>query len=52
MKRSLAMFFAAVAVLLAALVGYPGSTSMAQPQKPTAKEEMATVNYLVGSWSL
>lgn len=51
MKRNSAMFFAIVVVILAALVGYPFAASTAQQKKPTAKEKMATIDYLVGSWS-
>jgi hypothetical protein len=51
MKRNLAVFFAVVVVVLAALVGYPEGASTAQQKKPTAKEKMATIDYLVGSWS-
>ena len=51
MKRNLGVFFAVVVMILAALVGYPDGASTAQQKKPTAKEKMATINYLVGSWS-
>jgi hypothetical protein len=51
MKRNLAVFFAVVVVILAAVVGYPDAASTAQQKKPTAKEKLATINYLVGSWS-
>lgn len=51
MKRNLAVLFAAVVLILAALAGYPNAASTAQQKKPTAKEKMATIDYLVGSWS-
>ena len=51
MKPNLAVFFAVVVVVLAALVGYPEGASTAQQKKPKAKEKMATIDYLVGSWS-
>ena len=51
MKRNLAVFFAVVVMILAALVGYPDAASTAQRKKPTAMEKMATIDYLVGSWS-
>jgi ABC-type spermidine/putrescine transport system permease subunit I len=37
MKRNLAVFFAVVVTILAALVGYPDAAYTAQPKKPTAK---------------
>lgn len=51
MKRNPAVLFAVEVMILAALVGYPDATSTAQQKKPTASEKMATINYLVGSWS-
>ena len=51
MKRNLAVFFTVVVMILAALVGYPDAASTAQRKKPTAMEKMATIDYLVGSWS-
>jgi tetratricopeptide (TPR) repeat protein len=50
MKRSW-VFFAVVVMILAGLVGYPDAASTAQQKKPTAQEKMATIDYLVGSWS-
>jgi polyisoprenoid-binding protein YceI len=49
-KRNLAVL-AIVVMILAALVEYPDAASTAQQKKPTAKEKMATIDYLVGSWS-
>ena len=51
MKRNLAVFFLVAVMILLALVGYPNAASTAQQKKPTAKEKMATIDYLVGSWS-
>jgi hypothetical protein len=50
MKRS-PLFPVTVAVILCAAVLPGGTTPQAQEKKPTAKEKMATVEYLVGSWS-
>jgi hypothetical protein len=51
MKQTCVVRMAVVAMILAALVGYPDAASTAQQKKPTAKEKMATIDYLVGSWS-
>jgi hypothetical protein len=40
-----------VALTLFAAVLFAGGAPKAQEKKPTAKEKMATVNYLLGSWS-
>jgi hypothetical protein len=50
MKRNLPFFFVVVMTLAAFLV-YPHPASVSAQKKPTAKEKMAAVNYLIGSWS-
>jgi hypothetical protein len=50
MKRSFALPFAAAAIILAAPF-HEGAASRAQQRKPTAKEKMASVDYLIGNWS-
>ncbi len=50
MKRSFALPFAIAAMILAAPL-YEGAASRAQQKKPTAREKMASVGYLVGNWS-
>jgi hypothetical protein len=50
MKRNSLLPFM-VAVTLFAAVLFAGGALKAQQRKPTAKEKMATVDYLVGTWS-
>jgi hypothetical protein len=50
MKRKLALSLA-VAAIMCAVPTREGAASRAQQKKPTAKEKMATVDYLVGTWS-
>jgi hypothetical protein len=51
MRRKFALPFAIVVMSFPALVGYPSAVSAGEQKKPTAKEKMATIDYLVGSWS-
>jgi hypothetical protein len=50
MKRSFALLFAFAAIILAAPF-HEGASSRAQQKKATAREKMASVDYLVGTWS-
>ena len=50
MKRSFALPIAVAAMILAAPF-HEGAASRAQQKKATAREKMASVDYLVGNWS-
>jgi hypothetical protein len=50
MKQKLARSLAVLAMVFAPLV-FSDAAPQAQQKKPTAKEKMATVDYLVGTWS-
>jgi hypothetical protein len=51
MKRSLPWCFISGVIILGSLLAYPQETSTAQQRKPTAKEKIASFDYLVGAWS-
>jgi len=50
MKRKLFWSFAVVAIMFVARISTEAAPQ-AEQKKPTAKEKMATVDYLVGTWS-
>ena len=50
MKRKLFWSFAVLAIMFVARISTE-ATPQAEQKKPTAKEKMATVDYLVGTWS-
>jgi hypothetical protein len=50
MKRNLALPIAVAAILLGGLVS-PDATAPAQEKKATAQQKIASVDYLVGTWS-
>jgi hypothetical protein len=50
MKRSFSLPFSVAVIILAAPL-HEGAASTAQQKKATAREKMASVDYLVGTWS-
>jgi hypothetical protein len=50
MKRSFSLPFTVAAIILAAAL-YEGAASRAQQKPATAQQKMASVDYLVGTWS-
>ena len=50
MKRNLALPITVAMIVLAGLVS-PGATTAAQEKKATAQQKIASVDYLVGTWS-
>src|ERR1700730_684099 len=50
MKRNLALPITVAMIVLAGLVS-PGATTAAQEKKATAQQKIASVDYMVGTWS-